>query len=317
MDNKLILWDKAKQAIEEARTIDEVKDIRDKAEAFRLYAKQQKESLQVQNKVAEIKLRCERRIGEMLQETPKNEGGRPSQNKSQDATTLSPTLEEIGITKSDSSRWQKIAELPEDKFEEHIAEVQAANEELTTADMLSFAKGKPHVSNNSGENEWYTPSVYIEAARKTMGSIDTDPASSEIANKTVKALAYFTKDNSGIHKTWRGNVWLNPPYSQPLITQFSDIFVNKYLDKEFSQGIVLVNNATDTYWFQKLLRNCIAICFLQGRIKFLDTKGFPTGAPLQGQAILYFGANYKAFYDNFNKFGIILCQYEDELGIEN
>ena len=42
---ELILWDKARQAIEKAHTIDEVKQIRDKAEAMRAYVKQARESL--------------------------------------------------------------------------------------------------------------------------------------------------------------------------------------------------------------------------------------------------------------------------------
>ena len=57
---------------------------------------------------------------------------------------------------------------------------------------------KPHVTNNSGNNEWYTPQKYIEAARRVLGCIDLDPASCPYANQTVKAEHFFSIDNDSM-----------------------------------------------------------------------------------------------------------------------
>lgn len=160
-----------------------------------------------------------------------------------------------------------------------------------------------HVSNNSGENEWYTPQKFIECAREVMGSIDLDPASCELANKTVKAHQYITKEENGLESQWLDNVWLNPPYAQPLISQFAE----KVALCEFNQAIVLVNNATETKWFQVMAEKSSAICFPSSRIKFIDKNGNPSGAPLQGQAFLYFGDNVESFVNIFSELGIILC----------
>lgn len=167
-------------------------------------------------------------------------------------------------------------------------------------------KVKPHVAHNSGNNEWYTPPEYIDAARRAMGSIDTDPASSEIANKTVGANIFFTKETNGLAQKWHGNVWMNPPYAQPLISDFSRAITDKFTDGEISQACVLVNNATETQWFQYMLNEACAVCFTRGRVRFLDVHGNPGGAPLQGQAVLYFGDRVDEFTDAFSRFGSVL-----------
>jgi phage N-6-adenine-methyltransferase len=165
-----------------------------------------------------------------------------------------------------------------------------------------LTKGKAHVSYNSGENEWYTPLKFIKSARLVMGSITLDPASSNEANEIVKAETIYTKEDDGLTKSWFGNVWLNPPYSQPLISHFS----NKLIDElsNINQACVLTNNATETEWYQRMLERCDAVCFIKGRIKFLDLDGDATGAPLQGQSIMYFGESINEFDTEFSKYGI-------------
>jgi hypothetical protein len=165
---------------------------------------------------------------------------------------------------------------------------------------------KPHVSHNSGENEWYTPVGYIEAARAVMGVIDVDPASSGKANETVCAVVYYTKDDDGLTKEWRGNVWMNPPYAQPFVSQFCELFLSKFSSGEIVQGLVLINNVTETSFGQGLLSACSAVCFPRGRVRFLDPSGRP-GAPLQGQMVLYFGDNVSVFIASFKEFGVCLA----------
>lgn len=175
----------------------------------------------------------------------------------------------------------------------------------TTETQRKAAEQKPHVANNGGENEWYTPPDFIQAARHAMGRIDCDPASSEIANRTVGAKRFFTKEQDGLTKKWSGAVWMNPPYAQPLIAQFSEAVSSKFESGEIEQACILVNNATETEWFQRMLSVCTSVCFPQSRIRFLDPQGNP-GAPLQGQAVIYMGRRFLEFRLAFTFTGIVL-----------
>ena len=73
------------------------------------------------------------------------------------------TLADLGITKTQSSKWQKLAALPEDKFEIRVEHAKARVENMTTS--------APSNSKEEyiGENEWFTPAEYIEKARETPG----------------------------------------------------------------------------------------------------------------------------------------------------
>ena len=169
---------------------------------------------------------------------------------------------------------------------------------------------RPHVANNSGNNEWYTPAEYIEAARAVLGEIYLDPASSDIAQKTVKAKIYFTAEDDGLRYQWYGRTWMNPPYAADLIGKFTGKLVEHFAAGDIPEAIVLVNNATETSWFQSMLDYASAVCFVRRRIKFVDQNGNPSGAPLQGQAILYLGDDPARFTQHFAPFGAILYGHD-------
>jgi phage N-6-adenine-methyltransferase len=156
---------------------------------------------------------------------------------------------------------------------------------------------KPHLSQCTGQNEWYTPSQYIEAARQVLGEIDLDPASNPFANEVVKANHFFTKEDDGLTKDWTGKVWLNPPYEKGLIDKFIDKAI-----AECKEAIILTHNSTDTKWFQSLASKASAICFTSGRIQFYSDRPDKSG-PLQGQAFSYIGSNTSQFISVFKRFG--------------
>lgn len=297
---------KARRALAKAKTLDDVLQIRDQAEAVRVYAKAAAEGFEAQNGAAEIKLRAERKAGELLKVMEKAKGGgdvsKPKEHRSQDVTSA--TLDDIGVTKMQSSRWQKQATVPEEVFEEHVAQCNEEKKELTQTSVLKLA-GAGHVSQSTGENEWYTPSQYIELARKVMGTIDLDPASSATAQKTVKAKRFFTIAEDGLSRQWRGNVWLNPPYSKDLIGRFIAALVDSYSERRVTQAVLLVNNATETAWFQSVSAWACGVCFPSGRIKFNDSSGNPKNSPLQGQAFVYLGSNWDGFEEHFRDVGSV------------
>jgi phage N-6-adenine-methyltransferase len=296
----------ARRALASAQTLEDVLSIRDQAKAWEACVKIVGASLEAAQDASEVKLRAERKAGEMLAAMEKNEG-----NKFGGNTMLPPpSLDDLGIDKMQSSRWQREAAVDEDKFEQYLASCREEQREITQSGLLNIAKGC-HVSANSGENEWYTPPNFIEAARDVMGSIDLDPASCETAQANVKAKRFYTADDDGITKKWAGNVWLNPPYSKELIGQFAGKVVAEAASVR--QAVVLVNNATDTAWFHEIASVASAICFLRGRVKFLDKTGKPANTPVQGQAVLYLGPNVEAFRSRFSSFGFVVVPVREVL----
>jgi hypothetical protein len=141
----LIRYDAARKAIASAYRVDEAKKIRDKAEAVRTYARLAGD-LQLQNQACEIRIRAERRAGQLLLDMEKNPGtrgtGRPRKDgtkveRSSMPTAHPPKLEDFGVTKDQSSKWQRLALLvDESTFERALVQAREKNGELTNAALL-------------------------------------------------------------------------------------------------------------------------------------------------------------------------------------
>lgn len=290
------------------RDIPELLDIRDKAEAVRQYTKAAGDGLIAANHAARIKAMAERRIAEIIVEMQESgklatkDRGRPE--KCTDLGHIL-TLEDIGLSRNQSSRFKKEAQLTDEEFESLVDECNASGRELTQSLIIKRATGA-HVSANAGDNEWYTPEEYISAAKSVMGGIDLDPASSEVANEKVGAETFYSEENCGLSQQWHGRVWMNPPYAQPLIGQFAEKLTASVESGCVDQACVLVNNATETKWFQRMASVSLAMCFPSGRVKFWHPG--KVSAPLQGQAVLYMGQRSAKFVKYFDKFGFVLVR---------
>ena len=217
-------------------------------------------------------------------------------NKRNRPVTL-PTIEDLGLDRMTMRRWRAKLKEPEN-YEKAI---ELAWEKCV---RVCEAESTAHAGQASGQNEWYTPVEYIDAARLVMGEIDLDPASTPEANTVVGAGTIYTTEDNGLVQGWKGRVWMNPPYAKELIEKFVHKLLAEHSAGNVTEAIVLVNNATETYWFQSIGANCRAICFPSGRVKFWHPDR--ESAPLQGQAVLYLGDNVESFLGAYAGFGFVV-----------
>jgi len=185
-------------------------------------------------------------------------------------------------------------------------------DELFDSGSVTKKKVFVHGSHNlAGKIEWYTPSQYIESARKAMGAIDLDPCTSLVAQKTVQAGRFYTIEDDGLRHRWSGNVWLNPPYTARVIVAFIEKLLAHLDDGSVKQCITLTHNNADTLWFHKAAARCAVACFTRGRVRFYDEKG-AANSPTHGHCFMYFGPTVARFIAEFEQYGWIVRGVCDE-----
>jgi hypothetical protein len=115
MSGELVRYDAMCHAIAAAYEVDEVKEIRDRAAALEHYAKQA-HNTEAETRCCEIRLRAERKTGELLKKMEKAKGAA----QPRDAEPVS-RLADHSITPKQSSQWQKLADVSDDQFEAALA----------------------------------------------------------------------------------------------------------------------------------------------------------------------------------------------------
>jgi len=150
---ELAVLSAAHRALAQAQTVEEVKELRDKAETARTYAQRAKLGLEKQNQCAAYKLSCERKAGKLLMELDVGPGRPGKEKRSRRATILA----DLGINKSQSLRWQQEAQVPDEVYQVYVAKAQEEGKEVTTAGFLRLAREQRAAANCSGTDSLTKP----------------------------------------------------------------------------------------------------------------------------------------------------------------
>ena len=208
-----------------------------------------------------------------------------------------------GLTQKATQQLAESLDSPNERVRE---QARNAVTEMVAGEEPAQAMKRAHAMYNTGENEWYTPSNLIECARSFLGTIDLDPASSALANETVRATTWYGVERDGLAQPWHGRVWMNPPYARGLIERFVERLMESHLAGDVPEALILVNNATDTRWFHHLQsaphRHTLALSY---RVKFVSPEGRDPNA-MQGQVVVYLGSRRAEFALAFASHGVVL-----------
>ena len=139
MNAELIKWDKIRSEIAECQDIVKLTKLSYSLDAIQKWSKQAGQSLEVQNEIAEYRLRLDRKRGQWVEENIPKEG-QLRQGPVAKNSCGTPTLTEAGIGHNESPKLRAIAAVPEEEFEEHIAKTKAEKKELTSASVYRLHK---------------------------------------------------------------------------------------------------------------------------------------------------------------------------------
>jgi hypothetical protein len=174
---------------------------------------------------------------------------------------------------------------------------------------LNLQRLQPHqlINQSSGNVEYYTPLEIVQAAKRTMGGLDLDPASSKVANARINAPQYFAVEDDGLTKPWHGRVWLNPPFLKGHTILWIRKLHSEYESQRIEAACCITWASTSEAWFRGLLKS--PQCYLYKRTNFyLPDGSIKKNAP-RGCVVTYLGREPLQFYDNFKHLGEVKISF--------
>jgi len=174
MSQAVITIDAALRALASATTPDELIQLSNQAAALQVYARRAKLGIVAQNRCAEIRLRAERKLGELLTTTPRLHG----RQKSVPAGNTFPRLSELGVPdRKISHRAQRIAAVPVAEFESYLRDAHRGGWEITTRHLLWSSERQQASARNRQKivGGWVADLIKFAHNRPNIGCILIDP----------------------------------------------------------------------------------------------------------------------------------------------
>ena len=140
-------------------------------------------------------------------------------------------------------------------------------------------------------DERYTPKWIFDTLNV---EFDLDPCSPVGGIKDAPIKYYYTSEDDGLSKEWFGNVWVNPPFSNP----------RPFMERlaQHGNGIGLVR-ISQSQWAKDLWNRCDGVILNDKRLKFDRPDGSSVGIPAVTFMFAFGKANAEAL-SNFKEYKV-------------
>lgn len=128
--------------------------------------------------------------------------------------------------------------------------------------------------------EWETPKDFFDKLNWRFGPFNLDPCATK---ESAKCINYYTKDDDGLSKSWKGRtVFVNPPYGRQ---------INKWIEKAYRESmdnnttvVMLIPARTDTRYWHDYVMKAKELHFVKGRLKFGSSNN---SAPFPSAVVVF------------------------------